>query len=695
MDYFDACHAVNELLVSGQENNARLELIKLLNELEKNNVEYSPLINHLIREVGLFPYMEPEQSNWQDRYVFEAFKTDVGGSESVTLHREQSALLDKLISGKSIAVSAPTSFGKSFVIDSFIAIQEPTTVVIIVPTIALSDETRRRLQRKFGSSYRIITTPDRKLGERNIFVFPQERVVGYVNTIPEIDLLIVDEFYKASKKFDKERSPSLMRAIIQLNKISKQRYFLAPNINEFDGGAFTEGMEFLKLDFSTVFLNVENLFDRIGSDELKKSEELQRILTESVGKTLVYAGTFSNIEKIGNLLLDAVEPLHRDRLNQFAQWLSEHYDPNWILTKLVVRGVGVHNGQLHRSLSQIEVRLFEEPNALDTLISTSSIIEGVNTSAENVVLWSNKIGRSRLNDFTYKNIIGRGGRMFKHFVGNVFVLEQPPEEAQTQLSLEMPDELLGSIKTDSTNIEYTPEQVARIKEYEEKMLNLVGQENLNYFQARDTFQTNDSDVLLVIAQSIVENPSQWTGLGYLNSNDPGEWERILYALMRLNQSAWETQWSKLVAFIKVLSNNWTRSIPQMLAELEAEDIGINDFFKMERIVAFKLSSLLGDVNTIYNRVNSDTQVDLGPAISRFSHAFLPPLVYQLEEYGLPRMLSRKIHFQGIYDLENIETELDEVLGFFRKMELRGLVRELEELESFDSYILEYFFEGIQ
>ncbi|WP_341466368.1 DEAD/DEAH box helicase, partial [Pseudomonas viridiflava] len=77
--------------------------------------------------------------------MHESFKVDTGAPELVTLHREQSLLLSKLLSGKSVAVSAPTSFGKSFLIDSFISIKKPKKIAIIVPTIALTDETRRRL----------------------------------------------------------------------------------------------------------------------------------------------------------------------------------------------------------------------------------------------------------------------------------------------------------------------------------------------------------------------------------------------------------------------------------------------------------------------------------------------------------------------------------------------------------------------
>lgn len=66
-------------------------------------------------------------------------------------------------------MSAPTSFGKSFVIDAFIAIKQPINVVILVPTVALADETRRRICRKFSHQYKIITTTDVELaGEKHI-----------------------------------------------------------------------------------------------------------------------------------------------------------------------------------------------------------------------------------------------------------------------------------------------------------------------------------------------------------------------------------------------------------------------------------------------------------------------------------------------------------------------------------------------
>lgn len=120
--------------------------------------------------------------------------------------------------------------------------------------------------------------------------------------------------------------------------------------------------------------------------------------------------------------------------------------------------------------------MFEEPDGIKNLVSTSSIIEGVNTSAENVVLWSNKSGRGRakINDFSYRNIIGRGGRMFRHFVGKIYILEKPPENEDIQLNLTFPDELIGSIDLDEFKSELSKEQISKIIAYREEMDEFLG-----------------------------------------------------------------------------------------------------------------------------------------------------------------------------------------------------------------------------
>ena len=62
MDIFEECSCINDLLQAKEEIEARNRLIRLLDILGRENQVYNPLLNHLIRETGLYPYLEPETS---------------------------------------------------------------------------------------------------------------------------------------------------------------------------------------------------------------------------------------------------------------------------------------------------------------------------------------------------------------------------------------------------------------------------------------------------------------------------------------------------------------------------------------------------------------------------------------------------------------------------------------------------------
>ena len=695
LDIFNACKSINDYLNTGNEVFARNELIKLLDYCESHNIVYTPLINHLIRDTGLYPYLDLETADWQERFVYQSFKTNTGDNEPLTLHREQSILLKKLLERQNIAVSAPTSFGKSFIIDAFIAIAKPKNVMLIVPTLALTDETRRRINKKFAKEYKIITTTDATLSEKNIFIFPQERAINYINKIEAIDILVIDEFYKASEKFDKDRSPTLLRVLLKLNKKTKQKYFLAPNISHLNKNFFTEGMEFIPFDFNTVFLKKYNLFEDIDNGLLKKSTALINILTNSNTKSLIYAGTFSNIEKISELIQKNFNTIANEKLNSFTEWLNTNYSNEWYLINLIKRGCGVHNGQLHRSLSQIQIKLFEEMDGLQTIISTSSIIEGVNTSAENVILWSNKNGRSLLNDFSYRNIIGRGGRMFKHFIGKIFILEPPPVPKDEQLELSFTEKLLFDIDEQEYSSSLTPEQIAAIISYKQEMSDLLSSEKYQLIQKEGLIKNSNAQTLLSIAKAIKHSPKNWSSLKILNSMNPKDWTNPLYKILKIEGcSNIGTSHSRLVNFICLMSNQWESTIPQLLIKLNQHNIDIDQFFKLERTVTDKLVPLLNDVNILLKTILPESGIDFSPFIFRLSHIFLPPVVFQLEEYGLPRMISKKIHTSNIINLTEDNIDLYSIIDLFNKIGLEYILKNVENLHSFDKYILNYFYEGI-
>ena len=692
-DYvFKRCGEVNDSLLQGDENNARNLLICLLGYMDEHKVPYNPLVNALIREVGLFPYMDETTSDWNDAFAYNLFKVDVGLNEEKAMHREQYRLLSSLLEGKNIAVSAPTSFGKSFVIDAFISIKKPSNVMIIVPTIALTDETRRRIYKKFAKEYNIITTTDVELEEKNIFIFPQERALHYIDLLDSIDILIVDEFYKSSKVFEKERAANLIKAIIKIGEKAKQRYYLAPNISKIEDNPFTQDMEFLKLDFNTVYLTITNYYPDILNDTVKKGEKFIELTKQLQGKTLIYAGSYTNINKVSDLLLANTNEANSELLKGFSEWLGKNYDFSWYLTLLSKRGIGVHNGQLHRSISQIQVKLFEEEiGGLDKLISTSSIIEGVNTSAENVIVWATTGRGLRFNNFSYKNLMGRAGRMFRHFVGHIYLLAKPPVETDTELVIPFPEEILGTIDKEKCNNILTIEQVAKISEYDKQMELIMG-EVYHEYKNDSVIQSQDGELIRSIAAKLHDNPNGWADIQWLNNSNTDTWDSALYKILKLQPEIWGRAHREYIAFIKILTKNWETPIPDLLAELDQYNIGLDDFFKLERSVAFNLASLVGDFNKL-QQVILKRGYDISSFKNKLSSAFLPPVVYALEEYGLPRMISRKIHKNGIIDFEDEDLTLKMAIARLKQIGVDSLKEQLE-LDMFECYIVDYFYDGV-
>jgi hypothetical protein len=72
---------------------------------------------------------------------------------------------------------------------------------------------------------------------------------------------------------------------------------------------------------------------------------------------------------------------------------------------------------------------------LQFLVCTSTLIEGVNTAAKNVIVFENKIATSKLDFFTFNNIRGRSGRMFEHYVGDVYLFDQAPLEEVNRVDI--------------------------------------------------------------------------------------------------------------------------------------------------------------------------------------------------------------------------------------------------------------------
>ena len=84
---------------------------------------------------------------------------------------------------------------------------------------------------------------------------------------------------------------------------------------------------------------------------------------------------------------------------------------NWEFTEFLKYGIGVHNASLPKHITNTIIDYFNTGH-IKYLVCTSTIIEGVNTSAKNIVIIKNSKGSHPITIFDYKNIKGRAGRLW-------------------------------------------------------------------------------------------------------------------------------------------------------------------------------------------------------------------------------------------------------------------------------------------
>lgn len=401
---------VNSLL-SYDIDSGREKLIKLL-DLQIDEV-YRPVINSLLEKAGLYQYVTDfSQLDFRQKILVDLHRPF--GMEDVILHGKQAEVYRYLLDGDNVILSAPTSFGKSLLIDAVIASRKYSNIVIIVPTIALIEETRSRISKKFSEDFKIISFPSQKMGEKNICIFTQERYLE-ANIEHQIDFFVIDEFYKLNED-NGERKNSLNEAFYKLLKQKSQFFMIGPNIETVQkANEFEINYRFIKTDFKTVALDVFH----IGINGVPPSvPKLCKIIN---GQTLIFCQSNNSAYKLG---ADIEQELSKNECNQdvydFVCWLEQNYSPKWTFVKLLRKGIGVHHAGLPRSIARYVLNLFNE-GKIKFLLCTNTIIEGVNTNAKNMIIYDHKIATKNFDRFTFNNICGRAGRMFKHYVGNVYL----------------------------------------------------------------------------------------------------------------------------------------------------------------------------------------------------------------------------------------------------------------------------------
>lgn len=412
-----------------EDNEIQQLLLRVLDRKE----EFSPFIevvNGLIRHFGLYPYLDTNTITVKDAIAREIHRPSLLANddnnqniedEGFVFHRVQAEVFQYLMDGENIILSAPTSFGKSALIDSLIESKKFDNIIIIVPTIALIDETRRRIS-GLKCDHKIITHASQELQSKNIFILTQERAIDFPD-LPNFDIFILDEFYKLDPREDSERAMTLNHALYKLHKKSKQFYLLGPNIQNIPEGLPDRlQCKFIRTNYSTV---VTELI-RVGSNKDSSNDELLSLCNSIQGSTLIFCSSPNKARKITELLATRCNQIG-EGLTDAANWVAENYHPDWTLVKGLRKGIGMHHGKIPRAIAHLCVKGFNE-GKLPFLVCTSTLIEGVNTKAKNVIIFDNKIARKKYDFFTFNNIRGRSGRMFQHFIGRVYLFNDPPQE---------------------------------------------------------------------------------------------------------------------------------------------------------------------------------------------------------------------------------------------------------------------------
>jgi hypothetical protein len=665
---FEILAAIGRHGSSESRDEARDLLIRVLDRQEEVPSGQIDLLQGLIRIHGLFPYMENvDELPIQDQLAYEAHRPYPEIHGDVVLHAEQAMVYERLLEGENVVLSAPTSFGKSLVIDAVLAARNFRNVAIVVPTLALMDETRRRLSR-LSSDYKIITHGTQVPGDRNLYVMTQERLLD-MGDLPQFEFFAIDEFYKLDPAHSDERSNRLNLLLRRLLEMDAQFYLLGPNITELASGAADRlRATFIGTGFTTVATDVE----RISATEAELPDALAAVLREVGSGTLIYCRSPKRSREVARWLIE--RGIHGgNNLDSAADWIGDTYHPDWIVGEALRQGIGIHHGSIPRALGHHIVRLFNE-GRLPYLIVTSTLIEGVNTTARNVVVLDNKVGNKKYDYFTYSNIRGRSGRMFQHFLGRVVVFN--PEPRRSDLVVDVP--VLSQPSDTSLEIliqlppdELTPENAERLKPILEQ--SIVSVETVRKNAGLSPIRQLDA------AQQMAEAPSRWSESlswrgAFPSTSQMRDLAELLFALTR-GGSAVKTA-AQLGARVNILRRQ--RGNVRALAEDQIESRGVMPDIAVEDALDFQrnwaqfripaaltaLGNLADDVLSKAGRPHSDTRVFAGA----LENLFLPPYVTVLEEYGLPTQVGLKL--EPILRLQDA-SGLDDVLSTLRRIDASG------------------------
>ena len=354
---------------------------------------------------------------------------------NISLYPEQIHLINKIKENNALIVSAPTSFGKTFCVFEYIVREKPRNVVMIVPTLALVDEYLKKIIKKYKDvfdDYKTYINFDENTtynyDNYNIFILTHDKALenNVYKNLKQIDFLVIDEVYKLQKEENNDRVLILNLAYHFLAKQSKKYVLLAPFIKDV---ADKEKLDKTPVLFKTNFSPVVNDVITIPIDNEKdRNKRIKEIIDKVSGeKTLIY---FPKVTSIPNFINEIIVPnfpkidIQDTYIKRFIGWIKKEIHQDWYLVKSMERGFLVHNGQLpSNGFRMYQLDLYEESKQFNYMFCTSTILEGVNMCAKNIIITSPSRNNNQFDSFDFYNLVGRTGRLYQHYLGIAYYIK--------------------------------------------------------------------------------------------------------------------------------------------------------------------------------------------------------------------------------------------------------------------------------
>lgn len=432
---------------------------------------------HVLTELGNFPglmyaertYGAGDQSllGRMNRKVSQALNTVPINGSPVALTDYQKQLWDSLPTASALAVSAPTSAGKSYVVIEHLCRsaekQGQFAAVYIAPTRALLSEVHQKIQLRLKDrdDIRISTVPSLDPLQRTcqVFILTQERLQVLLSIWgTAFNVVVVDEAQNLSDQARGMILQDCLQTIMSRSSVT-QLIMLAPGATGLPELARAIGVEGLLpaiTGVSPVLQNrivvskvkgqtnemrlqllrgpderveIGNLVSSLGLDN--KATRLAAVALELGGGegSLVYETGPREAEKTALQLMNELRRRDPDpqeqSLLELSKFIQEHIHPEYQLATMVAHGVAYHYGRMPSLLREaIESSFKQAHGGLRYLVCTTTLAQGINLPARNVFIDTPKRGRGEsLDPALLWNFAGRAGRLGQDVVGNVFLLD--------------------------------------------------------------------------------------------------------------------------------------------------------------------------------------------------------------------------------------------------------------------------------